>query len=359
MNFRSSMTTLLLVVLLLAFMVNFNTVFAYGNDTAISAYGYQPRPDSAAGDPSITIGAVGDCTLGSDDSFQYEGSFDQYAQDHAPDYFFSGVRSVLAEDDINLANLEDTLTTAGSRVDKSFQGDQAYFFRGSPSYAQILKDGDITAVSIANNHSDDYGPAGMSDTVSDLKSYGIGVFGYDQRYITTVNGITVGCLGYNDKGPVEIPPDLDTEKWELNNDIGYLRLEGCQLVVVFFHWGVEDSYSITDRQRELGHFAVDSGADLVLGAHPHVIEPIEQYRGRYIVYSLGNFCFGGNDNPSDKDTFIFRQTFNFENGELASAPIEIVPCSISSTGSGNDYRPALLSGPDAERVLSKVSVTGG
>jgi hypothetical protein len=79
----------------------------------------------------------------------------------------------------------------------------------------------------------------------------------------------VGCLGYNDIGPIEIAPDINIEKWEIKNDICYMRSQGCQLVITFFHWGIENSYSITARQQDLGHFTIGNGADLVLGAHPH------------------------------------------------------------------------------------------
>lgn len=97
------------------------------------------------------------------------------------------------------------------------------------------------------------------------------------------------------------------------------------------------------------------GADLVLGHHPHVIQGIEDYKGKKIVYSLGNFCFGGNKNPSDKDTFIFQQTFKFQNGKLIdNKSYKIIPASISSVRERNNYQPTLLKGKDAQRVIDRI-----
>ena len=109
-------------------------------------------------------------------------------------------------------------------------------------------------------------------------------------------------------------------------------------------------------QTKLGRAAVDYGADLVIGHHPHVIGSIEKYNGKYICYSLGNFCFGGNRNPEDKDTFIFRQTFTVsDDGAASDAGIEIVPCRISSTTRRNDYQPTIYGEEDAKRVLKRLN----
>jgi len=132
--------------------------------------------------------------------------------------------------------------------------------------------------------------------------------------------------------------------------------ERSDLVIVYFHWGKEYQYEADSLQKELARLAVDSGADLVLGSHPHVLQPIEIYNDRYIVYSLANFCFGGNKRPSDFDTMVYRQTFLFDReGNLVSiqAP-EIIPFSISSKGAVNDYRPTPIEGKAMERVFAKV-----
>ena len=115
---------------------------------------------------------------------------------------------------------------------------------------------------------------------------------------------------------------------------------GSDIVIVSMHWGEELRARPTDTQVRYGRALIDAGADLVLGSHPHVVGGLEQYKGKYIVYSLGNFCFGGNSNPDDKDTIIFQQTFNVTGaGEVTDGGINIIPCSISSVPSTNNYQP--------------------
>lgn len=110
-----------------------------------------------------------------------------------------------------------------------------------------------------------------------------------------------------------------------------------------------------ESQKTLAHYTVDSGADLVLGHHPHVVQGIEEYNGKFIVYSLGNFMFGGNRNPSDKDTYVFQQTFHLKNGKLTDKKeINVVPFSISSVAYRNNYQPKKLEGAEAERVKKKI-----
>lgn len=99
----------------------------------------------------------------------------------------------------------------------------------------------------------------------------------------------------------------------------------------------------------MGHWCIDQGYDLVLGCHPHVLQGIECYKGKYIVYSMGNFCYGGNKNPSDKDSMIFQQTFTFLDGVLQEeTSIRAIPCRLSSVTNRNDYCPAILYGEEAE-----------
>ena len=127
------------------------------------------------------------------------------------------------------------------------------------------------------------------------------------------------------------------------------------MVIVSFHWGTEKATYPDEIQKTLAHIAVDNGADIVVGHHPHVLQGIEEYNGKNIVYSLGNFCFGGNRNPLDKDTMIFQQTFTFENGELVQDNVKnIIPCSLSSVKEYNDYQPTILEGSESERVLQKI-----
>ena len=109
------------------------------------------------------------------------------------------------------------------------------------------------------------------------------------------------------------------------------------------------------RKFSWGHIAVDEGADLVIGSHPHVIQGYEKYNGRYIVYSLGNFCFGGNPNPSDKDCMIFQQTFTVTGNDVATDDnINVIPCSISSVSNSNNYQPTPATGNEKTRIEAKI-----
>lgn len=324
-------------------------------DVAQSANISQPPSPRAIIHETLTLSAIGDNTLGTDPSWAYAGSFPEAYDRYGASYFFANVVGVLDKDDLTIANLETTFTKASAKVDKSFQ-DAAYWFKGDPSYTQILKAGSIEAVNVANNHSMDFETQGFNDTVKALNQAGIYYFGYGHEAIVEKKGVKIGLLGYNALGPVEEGVDLTAFKKEIASEIAKLK-QSAQLVVVSFHWGRENSYQQNASQIDLGHFAIDQGADLVLGHHPHVIEPVEEYKGKYIVYSLGNFSFGGNRNPGDKDTFIFRQSFDVVNGEIWRAyKPEAIPASVSSSTNFNDYRPTIVSGSAAQRVLGKVKM---
>ena len=294
---------------------------------------------------TITISAAGDCTLGTDESFGYSGSFMEEfeKQNRNYGYFFENAREIFANDDLTIVNLETTLTNATKKAEKKFR------FKGLPEFTEIIKMGNIEAVNIANNHTMDYLEQGYNDTIENLKKADIGFFGNNHKYVTTIKDIKIGLLGYNGWS------NSENVKKQIKNDIESLKADGCQLVIVSFHWGIERKNYPNSVQKDLGRFTIDSGADLVLGHHPHVIQGIENYKGKYIVYSLANFCFGGNRNPSDKDTFIFQQTFEFKNGEKTdSDKINIIPCSVSSVKHRNNYQPTPVEGDEAKRILQRI-----
>lgn len=301
--------------------------------------------EGKSGIVNITISAAGDTTLGSDESFGYVYTFDSEFKNQNGDYgyFTQNVKGIFEKDDLTIVNLEGTFTKSVKVADKEYK------FKGNPLYVNILKDGGIDAVNLANNHSFDYGRQGFDDTVYTLKKAGVGYFGYGYKYIKDIKGIKVGVLGYTGWS---FPTDL---KKQIKADISDMKKQ-VSLVVVCFHWGDEGKYYPNKTQIAIGHYAVDEGADLVLGTHPHVIEGIEKYNGKYIVYSLGNFVFGGNRNPSDKDAFIFQQTFTFDETKslIKSSNMNLIPISISSVKERNDFRPVILEGGEKERVLKKI-----
>lgn len=294
---------------------------------------------------SITISAAGDCTLGTDEYFDDSTNFTAvYNEQGYPGYFLEKVKYVFEQDDLTIANLEGTLTTSGYREDKT------YAFKGSPSYTAILTEGDVEAVNLANNHSHDYGTDSYNDTISNLDAAGIVNFGYDRTAVIDVKGVKVGLVGI-----YELAKGYDAES-DLRENLTKVKEEGAQLIIVSFHWGSEKENYPDDIQKTLAHVAIDEGAHLVLGHHPHVLQGIEEYKGRNIVYSLGNFCFGGNKNPSDKDTMIFQQTFTVQGGVVLEDNMKnIIPCSVSSVSSYNNYQPRVLEGEDGQRVLDRIA----
>ena len=307
----------------------------------------------------ITISAIGDCTLGTDSRYPKAGRFDTVFNNMQRNYgyFFKNVIPVLANDDLTIANLETTFTTANQKANKSHQ-DAAFWFKADPSYVQILLKGSVEAANLANNHSFDYLQQGYQDTINCLEKKGISHFGYDKKTIYSVKGIDIGMLGYNALGAVEEGVAWPSLWQNVLTDIKGLK-DSCDLVIVSFHWGIEKSSQVTKEQVDLAHLAIDSGADLVLGHHPHVIQKLEKYRGKYILYSLGNFCYGGNNNPKDKDTFIFQQTFVFDeyNQCVDASKARVIPCSVSSIASRNNYCPTpLTNNNDIQRVLGKLTI---
>ena len=288
---------------------------------------------------SLTFSVVGDCTLGTDETFDYDTSLNA-------DYFLQNVKDIFSADDLTIANFEGTLTDSDEREDKTFA------FKAPASYASILTGGSVEAVNTANNHSHDYGDQSFDDTLAALDDAGIVHFGYDETAVMDVKGIKVGLVGI-----YELYDHLEREQ-QLKDNIAKVKADGAQLIVVIFHWGNETETVPDSNQTTLGRIAIDEGADLVCGHHPHVLQGIETYKGRNIVYSLGNFCFGGNSSPSDMDTMIYQQTFTIDaDGVKKDNVTNIIPCSISSAAYDgyNNYQPTPAEGDEATRILGKIN----
>ncbi len=308
-----------------------------GNINGNKSNGYTPAVQT------VTLTAVGDCTLATDVNASSQGSFASYAASQNGDYsyFLKKVAPIFAEDDLTIVNLEGTLSNNGSRADKTFA------FRGKPEYVNVLTTSSVEAANLANNHSADYGDVSLIDTMKCLEDAGISNFIGTNTAIREINGIQVGLVGIN---ALE-----ETEAAKLEKAIGSVQSNGAQLIIVSIHWGEEKSYEPNAQQIELAHKAIDLGADLVIGTHPHVLQGIEKYNGRYIAYSLGNFCFGGNNNPSDKDTAIYRQIFTFVDGVLQEDDnMVIIPATVSGHDDYNDYQPSIPSGERKQLIQNRL-----
>ena len=287
---------------------------------------------------TIIISFAGDCTLGNDKKVTY---FDDMVSKQQNDYsyFFKNVSDIFKTDDYTLVNLETTFTDATQYAEKQFN------FKGDYEYVNILKEGNIEGVNISNNHTKDYLEKGYTDTINTLEKANIDYSGDDYIHIENIKNIKVGFVGFkNAKLSIE----------NIDDKLTQLKKYNPEIIVASCHWGIEGTNEFNSEQQEFAHYLIDNGVDIVVGHHPHVLQGIEEYKDRHIIYSLGNFCFGGNSNPKDKDSMIVQESFSLKNGELINNEIKIIPCSISSVPSTNNFQPTPLSGDEKERVLNKV-----
>ena len=292
---------------------------------------------------SVTVSMAGDCTLGKDEAFNYSTSLNAYYDMYGPAYFFQNVKSVFDADDLTIVNFEGTLTDSTARNGETFA------FKAPAEYAEILTDGGVEAVNVANNHSHDYGDQGFADTKENLKKAGITTFGYNETALMEVKGVKIGLVGI-----YELHDHLEREH-QVRVNIQKVRAEGADLVFVVFHWGNEKDTVPDANQVTLAKLAIDNGADLVVGHHAHVLQGVTTYKGKTIDYGLGNFCFGGNSAPSDMDTMIFQQTLTLDtDGSVTSEEPNLIPCRISSDYYINNYQPTPATGDEADRILQKI-----
>lgn len=287
----------------------------------------------------ILLSFTGDCILGTDENFYYDTSFNAYYENYGSAYFFQNVKDVFEKDDLTIINMEGTLTDLTTRKDKQFA------FKGDPEYVKVLTNGSVEAANMANNHSYDYGEESFKDTVNILEKNKIRTFGDDETVIIPVKGVNVGIFGIYELD------DHEERIPQVKSDIAKLKKDGADIIVAVFHWGNELEQVPDDNQVMLAHLAIDEGADVVVGHHPHVLQGIDTYKGKTIAYSLGNFCFGGNYHPTEMDTMIFQQKFMIDTSKkITDSEINVIPCSVSSESDCNNYQPTILEGDEAKRV---------
>ena len=338
---------ILFIVWLIIFSLIISTILAiavYADETTLQINFPNAETIEEQDLNTITISAAGDVTMGRDALTSYYNSFDHEVELQMKDYsyFMKNVKSIFENDDLTIVNLEGPLTTYSVMAEKQYR------FKGNPIYTEVLKQGSIEAVNIANNHTFDYFDLGYFDTVSNLSQADIGYSGNGHIYLTEIKGVKIGMFGFAgwDIGK--------QKKSDIKKVVEDLKNRGANLIIASFHWGEERKYTPNQTQKELGRYCIDIGVDLVLGHHPHVIQGIETYKGKSIVYSLGNFCFGGNKNPSDMDAFIYQHSFSFKNNVLLMETGQVIPVSISSTKVRNNYQPTPLQGIEASRVMNKI-----
>lgn len=293
---------------------------------------------------TVTITFLGDCTLGGEERTRnsYRGFF-RTIERNGYAWPFRNLIALTASDDLTVANLEGVLSDRDpEKVDKT------YNFKGPTAYTEILKEGSVECVTLANNHSHDYGNDGYRDTVRALEAAGIAWFGAENMAIwRNEDGLAIGFLG--------VSGSLSGSRFKAyQKQMETLRALGCAAVITVMHTGTEYEYEPDGYQRQVVSRALSCGTDLIIGHHPHVVQGYEIRDGVPVVYSLGNCVFGGNTNPRDHDALAVQADLSFEDGELTDVALRFYPISVSGEKTYNDYSPVLLSGTDAERVLQKM-----
>ena len=306
------------------------------------------RPDE------ITLSFAGDCTFGTVNGDGGPPRFPAvYRRAQEKDYPFALVQPWFRTDDLSVVNFECTLTDAAKTADKQWH------FKGPARYAAIFPAGGVEAVGLSNNHSHDYLQAGFDDTAANFKRAHVPVFYQNTPYVTTIKGTPVVLIG--DCTVVgENTTQIGMAPERVLRQIKAYKKPGT-LVIVVMHWGSELDTVPKPWQQALGRQFVDAGADAVVGHHPHVVQGIEKYKGRYIAYSLGNFAFGGNSRAARPDTFLWRLRFHTTGGTVTPDGALLVPCWITSTRKTNaggvlenNYQPRPLFGAEAARTVALV-----
>lgn len=260
--------------------------------------------NATAQDADVSIAFVGDIMVDSLPGKAIE-------QGHDP---FAPFASLLKNTDIRVGNLECVVATSGSAE----QG-KPWTFRAHPRALPLLKR-HFDALALSNNHSGDFGPKAFGEMLGLLEEQGISYFGggrdlaqAHRPLIVERKGLRIALLGYNEFFPRAFEADQDkpgvawSDDEQVRYDIRAARERwGADLVIPFMHWGWENERSASARQRRLARLMIDAGADAVVGGHPHVTQNIEQYKGKPIIYSLGNFVFDGFDTAANNTGWLLR-----------------------------------------------------
>lgn len=291
--------------------------------------GPMPRPGETEDDFSIVLSFAGDMMLASSLGNRAAGNFLDYAAKREPGYFLQHVRPIFESDDLTVVNLENVLTDR-ALTPKEKSTNPAYWFRGPAANAGILTSSGVEAVSLANNHTGDYGTAGLKDTIKAVTDAGLEYGNNDRTFYFEKNGYRVAVICHGLWVESQAGTIVQRIKAaEKNSDFQ----------VVFYHGGTEGVHAPEAWRVRASRRLVDAGADLVLGNHPHVIQPREVYKGVDIVYSLGNFCYGGSRRPENR-TVIYQMTLRVEEGKLTDTASAIIPCYVYTGAAANNYCPA-------------------
>lgn len=293
-------------------------------------------------DFEVSMTFTGDMILASYLNQSPGGTFDEYAENHKPAYFLKEVKHIFEADDFTIVNLENVFSDRKGLTPRNKGEGTAFWFKAKTKNLKILTEADVEAVSLENNHTRDYGETGYRDTVKAVENYGLKYGDSSKVMYFTKKGFTIGVVCVGIWGEYNVPTALNLLKAAKRNS---------HYQVVFFHGGTERLHEPETWKKNAARKLVDNGADLVVGSHPHVLQPRETYKGVEIVYSLGNFCFGGNRAPENR-TIIYQMNLSIgKDYKLKDSQSKIIPCYVY-TGSRNNFQPApITNSTHKKRVL--------
>ena len=272
---------------------------------------------------TINLSFIGDSLLASYKGEKYSMNFQDLLDNNKYSFPFKNVSNIFLKDDFTIANGENVFTDKKlTPIEKNHS--PAYWYYTQERFANIYKESSIEVVSVMNNHAYDYGTTGYNDTINALENVGV-IPGGDKDIILEKSGIKIGLICTN----------LFYE-FQANETVSRIKKlkEKVDYVIIYFHGGTEYLYRPTNAIVEYSHKFIDNGADLVVGCHPHVLQPIEVYKNKKIIYSLGSFLFGGTLTLVNR-TVIYQLELNFDLIENKIIEKEnIIPCYLYSKKSG-------------------------
>lgn len=268
-------------------------------------------------------------------------------------YPFAATAPILAGSDIAIGNLETPIARGGMEfTEKKFR------YKADPKAAAAIRKAGFSVLTLANNHIMDFGAQGLAETLQNLKKENIHHAGAGRNLaearipsLVEKNGVKIAVLAYSLTNPVEFyarpsqPGAAPGYPRYILQDIRKAR-DSADYVVVSFHWGAEGASFPKSYQREVARMAIDAGADVVVGHHPHVLQGIERYKGRLILYSLGNFAFGSMSRNADT-SMIAKIVLDRGVREVELFPLNVMNSEVR-------YQPALLKGARGKRVISRL-----
>ena len=289
----------------------------------------------------VKLSFIGDSSLASFKGYKSFQNFQDLLETHDYDYPYNKVKHVFENDDFTIANGENVFSDNDLLpTEKNYS--PAYWYISDKKYANIYKESSIEIVSLMNNHSYDYGNIGYKDSISALQDAGI-IPGIDKEIIVQKDGFKIGLICCN--------LFHEFQKNQVIEKIKNLK-EKVNYVIIYFHGGVEFQYTPTDDIKRYAHDFIDSSADLVVGCHPHVLQPIEIYKGKTIAYSLGSFLFGSATTILNR-TAIFQVELEFNNKfEVINQDNIIIPCHLYSSKTGYEkWQPEIITDKDEKQKV--------